>query len=298
MQALSYKNDTFKLKEPFNGLFTQGMVCHETYKDQNNAWLSPEEVSSEDGKKFYKKDSPSEQVVVGPTESMSKSKKNTIDPESIIKNYGADSVRLFILSDSPPEKDVQWSDQGMLASFKFVQKLWTLNSKVLEKIKNNDETNNAENLTKFTNQLVYKVTRNLEKFHYNVIVANLYEMYNFLIKEIEKPIKKEILIENYKKILILMNPFIPHFAAECLANLDGKEINWPIVSKEELIEEEVNFVVQINGKKRAILKVNRDIDENSILNKIKSNNETEKLLQNQKIKKTIFVSNRLINIII
>jgi len=298
MQAISYKNDTFKLKEPFDGLFTQGMVCHETYKDENNKWLSPEEVSSEDGKKFFKRDNPSEQIFVGPTESMSKSKKNTIDPESIIKNYGADSVRLFILSDSPPEKDVQWSDQGMVASFKFVQKLWILNSKVLEKIKNNNETNSAENLTKFTNQLVYKVTQNLEKFHYNVIVANLYEMYNFLIKEIEKPIKKEILIENYKKILLLMSPFIPHFAAECLANLDGKEINWPIVSKEELIEDKVNFVVQINGKKRAILKVNRDIDENSILNKIKSNNETEKLLQNQKIKKTIFVSNRLINIII
>ena len=135
MQALSYKNDDFKLKEPFDGLFTQGMVCHETYKDQNNKWLSPDEVISEDGKKFFKKDSPSEQVVVGPTESMSKSKKNTIDPENIIKNYGADSVRLFILSDSPPEKDVQWSDQGMLASFKFVQKLWTLNSKILDKIK-------------------------------------------------------------------------------------------------------------------------------------------------------------------
>ena len=139
MQALSYKNDDFKLKEPFDGLFTQGMVCHETYKDQTNAWLSPDEVTSEDGKKFYKKDSPSEQVVVGPTESMSKSKKNTIDPENIIKNYGADSVRLFILSDSPPEKDVQWSDQGMLASFKFVQKLWTLNSKILDKIKDNNQ---------------------------------------------------------------------------------------------------------------------------------------------------------------
>ena len=139
MQALSYKNDDFKLKEPFDGLFTQGMVCHETYKDQTNAWLSPDEVTSEDGKKFYKKDSPSEQVIVGPTESMSKSKKNTIDPENIIKNYGADSVRLFILSDSPPEKDVQWSDQGMLASFKFVQKLWTLNSKILDKIKDNDQ---------------------------------------------------------------------------------------------------------------------------------------------------------------
>ncbi|MDC0645576.1 leucine--tRNA ligase, partial [Candidatus Pelagibacter ubique] len=139
MQALSYKNDDFKLKEPFDGLFTQGMVCHETYRDQTNAWLSPDEVTSEDGKKFYKKDSPSEQVVVGPTESMSKSKKNTIDPENIIKNYGADSVRLFILSDSPPEKDVQWSDQGMLASFKFVQKLWTLNSKILDKIKDNNQ---------------------------------------------------------------------------------------------------------------------------------------------------------------
>ena len=139
MQALSYKNDDFKLKEPFDGLFTQGMVCHETYKDQTNAWLSPDEVISEDGKKFYKKDNPSEKIIVGPTESMSKSKKNTIDPENIIKNYGADSVRLFILSDSPPEKDVQWSDQGMLASFKFVQKLWTLNSKILDKIKNNDQ---------------------------------------------------------------------------------------------------------------------------------------------------------------
>ena len=298
MQAISYKNNSFKLKEPFNGLFTQGMVCHETYKDQNNKWLNPEEVSSEDGKKFFKIDNPLEQVVVGPTESMSKSKKNTIDPESIIKNYGADSVRLFILSDSPPEKDVQWSDQGMQASFKFVQKLWILNSKVLEKIKNTDETSEGENLNKFTNQLIYKITQNLEKFHYNVIVANLYEMYNFLIKEIEKPIKKETLIENYKKILILMSPFIPHFTSECLSNLNEKETNWPTVSKGELIEKEINFVVQINGKKRAILRVNRDIDENSILNKIKLNNETEKLLQNQKIKKTIFVSNRLINIII
>jgi len=229
---------------------------------------------------------------------MSKSKKNTIDPENIIKNYGADSVRLFILSDSPPEKDVQWSDQGMLASFKFVQKLWILNSKILEKIKNNDEPNEVENLTKFTNQLIYKITQNLEKFHYNVIVANLYEMYNFLIKEIEKPIKKEVLIKNYKKILVLMSPFIPHFTAECLNNFDQKEINWPTVLKEELIEEEINFVIQINGKKRLILKVNRDIDESSVLNKIKSNNETEKLLRDQKIKKTIFVSNRLINIIL
>jgi len=298
MQALAYKNNNFNLKEPFEGLFTQGMVCHETYKDQQNKWLSPEEVTSEDGKKFYKKDNLSEKVIVGPTESMSKSKKNTIDPENIIKNYGADSVRLFILSDSPPEKDVQWSEQGMMASFKFVQKLWTLHTKVLEKIKNNDEENKGENLVKFTNQLIHKVTQNLEKFHYNVIVANLYEMYNFLIKEVDKPIKKKVLIENYKKILILMNPFMPHFTNECLESINQNQINWPTVSKKDLIEEEVNFVVQINGKKRAILRVKRDIIEKEILKIIKLNQEVEKFLKGQKFKKIIFVSNRLINIII
>ena len=298
MQALSYKNDDFKLKEPFDGLFTQGMVCHETYKDQTNAWLSPDEVTSEDGKEFYKKDNPSEKIIVGPTESMSKSKKNTIDPENIIKSYGADSVRLFILSDSPPEKDVQWSDQGMMASFKFVQKLWTLNSKILDKIKNTDEKNTGENLIKFTNHLIYKVTHNLENFNYNVIVANLYEMYNFLVKEIDKPIKKEVLIKNYKKILVLMNPFIPHFSNECLKSINEDEINWPKVSKKDLVEEEINFVIQVNGKKRSVIKVKRDIIEKDVLEKIKLNQEIKNFIKNQEIKKTIFVPNRLVNIII
>ena len=298
MQALSFKNDNFKLKEPFDGLFTQGMVCHETYKDQKNNWLSPEEIFSEDGKNYYKKESPSEKITVGPVESMSKSKKNTIDPENIIKNYGADSVRLFILSDSPPEKDVQWSDQGMLASFKFVQKLWMLNSKILDKIKTKNESNDDGDLTRFTNKLIFKITQNLEKFHYNVIIANLYEMYNFLIKEIEKPIKTSVLIENYKKILILMSPFIPHFSSECLIGIKQKTAEWPIVSKEDIIDENINFVVQINGKKRALLNVKRDLDEKNILKKILENIDTEKLLRGQKIQKTIFVSNRLINIII
>ena len=298
MHALSFKNDDFKLKEPFDGLFTQGMVCHETYKDQKDSWLNPTEVSSEDGKKFYKKDNPSEEIIVGPAESMSKSKKNTIDPENIIKNYGADSVRLFILSDSPPEKDVQWSDQGMIASFKFLQKLWLLNSKILEKIKNKDESDKDENLNKFTNQLIHKITQNLEKFHYNVIVANLHEMYNFLIKEIEKPMKKETLIENYRKILILMSPFIPHFTSECLNSIEQKDINWPVASKELLIEKNINFVVQINGKKRALVEVDRNMNQDKLLEKIKLNNNLVKYLKNKKIKKTIFIENKLINIII
>ena len=131
-----------------------------------------------------------------------------------------------------------------------------------------------------------------------MIVANLYEMYNFLNKESEKPIRKKVLIENYRKILILMNPFIPHFSSECLNSIEQKEISWPIITKEQLIEEKINFVVQINGKKRALLNIKRDINEEGILKEIKENKETKKLIQNNKIQKTIFVSNRLINIIL
>jgi len=298
MQALSYQNKEFKLKEPFDGLFTQGMVCHETYKDQKNNWLSPEEVTSEDGKNFYNKHNSLEKIIVGPTESMSKSKKNTIDPQNIIDNYGADSVRLFILSDSPPEKDVQWSDQGMMASYKFLQKLWVLHSRIEVKIESETSDTNNQKLTKFTNQLIHKITHNLEKFHYNVIVANLHEMYNFLIKEIENPIKTSVLIDNYQKILVSMSPFIPHFANECLERINQNEIRWPTVIETALVEENINFVIQINGKKKALLNVKSNIDEETLLKEINENEITKKLLEKQKIQKTIFVSNRLINIII
>ena len=298
MQSLAFQNEKFKLTEPFDGLFTQGMVCHETYKDQKNNWLSPEEVSSKDGKNFYKKNNSLEKITVGPVESMSKSKKNTVNPQDIIKNYGADSVRLFILSDSPPEKDVQWSDQGMIASYKFLQKLWTLHCRILKKIDNDKSENNSDILRKFTNQLIHKITQNLEKFHYNVIVANFHEAYNFLIKEIEKPIKKSVLLENYQKILIAMTPFIPHFTNECLEEIGLNKIKWPTVIKTELAEESINFVIQINGKKRSLLNVRNNISEEMLLKEIKENKKTKELLKDQKIQKTIFVSNRLINIII
>ena len=123
-------------------------------------------------------------------------------------------------------------------------------------------------------------------------------MYNFLIKEIDKPIKKKVLIENYKKILILLNPLIPHFSNECLDTINEYQINWPSVSKVDLKEDEINFVVQINGKKRAILKVKRDMIEREILETIKLNQEIEKFISHQEIKKFIFIPNRLINIII
>ena len=117
MQALNFSRDNFIKTEPFDGLFTQGMVCHETYKDQNNNWISPDEINLVDKDNIHLKSDPSKKIKIGPSESMSKSKRNTIDPQKIIKSYGADAVRLFILSDSPPEKDVQWSDRGMAVSY-------------------------------------------------------------------------------------------------------------------------------------------------------------------------------------
>ena len=222
MLALDYQNKNFISKEPFEGLFTQGMVCNETYKDNKNNWLSPDEVFSDDGKNFYMLKNKKQKVNVGSSESMSKSKKNVIDPEKIIENYGADAVRLFILSDSPPEKDIQWSEQGMVASYKFIQKFWILHKKILEKIDNKEGGSSFDELNKFTNKLIQKISLNLEKFNYNVIVANIYETYNFLIKEIEKNYTSNILKENYLKILILMMPVIPHVVSEALRELNFK----------------------------------------------------------------------------
>ncbi len=298
MRAINHKNDKFTIKEPFEGLFTQGMVCHETYKDENNKWLSPEEVESKNGKEYYIKNHPEKKVNVGPSESMSKSKRNTIDPENIINNYGADAVRLFILSDSPPEKDVQWSEQGMIASFKFIQKLWMLHEKFKEKINKNYKDDDEE-ISIFTNQMIEKMNYNLEKFNYNVIIANLYEAYNFFTQKLNKDIDQKLLLENYSKFLSMISPIIPHFSSECLTDLKLKPLQkWPIANKNFLKVNTIEYVIQINGKKRASLKLMADISEKKLINEIKNNLITKKLLENKKINKCFFVKNRLINILI
>ena len=300
MQAINYENKDFSLTEPFDGLFTQGMVCHETYKDQNNNWLSPNEIFTDDGKSYYKKKTPTEIVTIGPSESMSKSKKNTIDPEGIIENYGADSVRLFILSDSPPEKDVQWSEQGMKASYKFLQKLWLLHQKIKEKINlKNASSNQLNNISKFTNQLIDKVTNNLEKFHYNGIVANLYETYNFMIKVTNQPLDQKDLLINYKKILYLMMPLVPHFASECLEDLKiTSKVEWPIADKKILMSEKIDMVIQVNGKKRSIINCKKEISEDSLIKLIKDDKKLDKFIKNKKIVRSIFIKNKLINLIV
>ena len=296
MQALSYQNNTLDIKEPFSGLFTQGMVCHETYKDNNNNWVSPEELITKDGKKILK--STGEILKVGPSESMSKSKKNTIDPERIIEDYGADAVRLFILSDSPPEKDVQWSDEGINSSYKFIQKLWVLNQKIIEQIKADHSSNQDNNLEKITNKFIKEVTLNIENFSYNKIIANFHEIYSSLNKVILNKIEKKKIIENYTKILITISPVIPHFSNECMEMLGIKEkILWPKVNEKFLIKNKINYIIQLNGKTRKIIISKKDITESLLFNEIKKDNKLNEYLKNKNIQKKIFIPNKLMNII-
>ena len=299
VRAINLDNKKIDLKEPFKGLFTQGMVCHQTYKDSNNNWLSPDEVFSKDnGKDFFIKDKPKEKVIVGPSESMSKSKKNTIDPGKMIEAYGADSVRFFILSDSPPEKDVQWSDSGMASSFKYIQKFWTLNEKICSTFKENEVDPNKD-IEFFVNQAIDKINLALEKFRYNVIIAVFHEIYSFFNKTLEPNLNYSNLKENYEKILIMMLPVIPHLASECLEKIDKKtEIKWPMINKKFIKSDKSNIVIQINGKKRSIISVESGMREKEILEKIKNDKLVDKYISGKNIFKSIYVQDKIINLII
>ena len=300
-RALNYKNENINSKEPFKGLFTQGMVCHETYKDKNNDWISPDEIVSEDGKNYYSKKNSSDKIIVGPSESMSKSKKNTVDPEQMIQNYGADAVRLFILSDSPPEKDVQWSEQGMIASYKFIQKFWVLHKRIVKKMRLIKESNTSllnEDIEKFTNQMLEKINLSLNKFSYNVIVANLHEIYNFFNKVLNDNLESKNLINNYEKILTVMIPITPHLANECLNEIsDNKIYIWPKVNNKYLHNKIFDIVIQINGKKRGLISTKKRLDEKSLIEEIKQTKELEKFLNGTDIIKSIFIKDKLINLI-
>ena len=298
VRAIDMDNKTFNLKEPFQGLFTQGMVCHQTFKDQNNNWLNPDEVYSEDGEKYLIKNRPEEKVMVGPSESMSKSKKNTIDPGKMIEAYGADAVRFFILSDSPPEKDIQWSDSGMASAFRYVQKFWLLNEKILKITKQKTAESN-EKIDFFVNQAISKINYALESFRYNVIISVFHEFYSFFNKVSENELHFSNLRENYKKILIVMMPVIPHIINECLESLNEKdEISWPKVNEKFIQSDMCNIVVQINGKKRSVISVERNLKEKIIIEKIQNDKSLDKYLLEKKLFKTIYIKDRIINLIV
>ncbi len=288
-------NKKIVISEPFQNLFTQGMVCHETYKDTNGNFLYPDEIEKI-GKNVLKKADKS-RVLVGPSESMSKSKKNTVDPEAMIDQYGADAVRWFILSDSPPEKDVQWSDTGVNSANKFLQKIYNLTHLILNKTdkQNNREVDNKFNLE--INSFVNKIDNSIKEFRFNVSIAHFYEVYNIFKASVQSDLSQTILKNNIIKILKLLIPFIPHLAHECLELFNCKTIDrWPDIEKD--IEQKVKLAVQINGKTRDIINIKTNLSEKEINQIIHNSSKAKKYLEKSKIIKTIFIKNRILNYII
>jgi len=296
--TLALKNEyKFKFTEPFENLFTQGMVCHPTFKTKAGKWVFPKDVI-EKNNSFLSNNN--EQVIKGDSQAMSKSKKNIVDPDDIIQVYGADAVRWFILSDSPPDRDIQWSDNGIQGAFKYIQKIWRTYEKLKIYKKEEEEKNNT--FIRNSNILIKEITNCIEKFHINVAVAKLYVFLNNINEEIEKQnLNKEDIISIYKKYLIIVSAFIPYVANECWEKITGKQDitlqQWPNIDDSFLHKENFDIVIQINGKKRAIINSANNESEENILSKSLAIKNIQVILDKKIIVKKIFIKNKLLNIV-
>ena len=294
--------------EPFDGLFTQGMVCHETYKTETNDWVFPDDVIEQDG--LFKHIKTKESIFKGPVESMSKSKKNVIDPENIIKEYGADTARWFMLSDSPPERDINWSLSGINGAWKFTQKFWRVvrNCKNIFDIDINIVPENISQKTigfrKKIHQNLKLITDSVNNFQMNVAVAKIHELTSDINSfsaehEDSRWAKKEAL-----NILVrVTEPMMPHIAEECWSMMGNSasiiESAWPTLEESLLINDEVMIIVQINGKKRGELKLPNGSGEDVVFNEsMKLDNINKFVTQNVLIKKKIYIPNKILNIVL
>ena len=295
MRAIQKNNTKIETIEPFKGLFTQGMVCHETYKDINGMWLNPEVIEKNEKGEFVKS-SDQTKIVVGPSESMSKSKKNVVDPENMIKTYGADAVRWFILSDSPPEKDVQWSNQGVRSAYKFLQKLYNLNHIIIDRRNAKGDADKNKNFEVKFNNYIFKITDLINNFQLNVVIANVYSIYNLFSSALNDQISNEYLKKKLSVLMKVLIPFVPHLAYETLEQLGVKDIDvWPEIDDKLSFDEKIKIAIQINGKTREIMEVEKDLDEKNVINESKNIKKISDQLTNNKILKIIFVKNRIIN---
>jgi len=296
MRAVKKTNIKIKDVEPFKGLFTQGMVCHETYKDKNGKWLNPVDITKDKNNNIIKISDKSK-VIVGPSESMSKSKKNVIDPESMIKSYGADAVRWFILSDSPPEKDIQWSNQGVSAAYKFLQRIYNLMSVINKRKKSTNELDEKFDLE--IDNYIYKITNFVNNFQLNVAVASVYEIFNLFTSSIEKKISNENLRKNFIRFCKILIPFVPHLANECLENMKEHKVDeWPQVDKKKISKIKIKVAIQVNGRTKGIVQVEKDLNQKQFIKQIEKNDKISRFFKNKEVNKVIYVKNKIINFLI
>ncbi len=285
----------FNLDEPFKGLFTQGMVTHITYKNKNGDWIEPKDVEIVNG---AFKDNNGQEVRTGKIEKMSKSKKNVVDPNDIISSYGADTARWFMLSDSPPERDLQWTDTGIAASFKFINRLYEL----VEKFKNH-QSNNGEN-PKDINELkiiINEVTENIEAFQFNKSVAKIYEFVNILNDAL---LKNKLSKENFKwsleKLSIILQPFVPHISEEIWSSLGNQTlcINETWLLEDVIRKSEIKIAIQINGKTKEIIDIDDGFSKEKVLEIVMLNDKIKKNLLGKNIVRKIYVPGKIVNLVI
>jgi leucyl-tRNA synthetase len=292
--------------EPFLGLFTQGMVTHATYQDQNGRWLFPSEVK-EEGDKFVKADDNSP-VKLGRIEKMSKSKKNVVDPEDILNTYGADAARLFILSDSPPERDLEWTESGIEGAWRYVNKLYKTVMETREKFSKPGETqpknfsDAAEKLRRETHKAIDGVAKDIENFHMNKAVAKVRELSNALggVKGNGEG-EAWALREGYEALIKIMNPMMPHLAEELWNALGHKttlaDESWPALDESLLAKDSITIGVQVNGKVRASITLPANASEDQAREEALAQDNVLKAMEGKQVRKFIYVPGKIVNVV-
>jgi leucyl-tRNA synthetase len=296
--------------EPFAGLFTQGMVVHETYRTGDGAWLMPAEVriDSEGGERRAVRIDTGELVEIGSIEKMSKSKKNTVDPDDIIASYGADTARWFMLSDSPPERDVIWTEEGVQGAARFVQRIWRLVGEIADLEAAGTPAAGDHPLRRAAHKTLASVEDHIEALRFNVAVARIYELGNAVQAELQEvragraaPDSPAALREATGLLVQMIAPMMPHLAEEAWEALGRQglvaEAAWPEVDRSLLVENLVTLPVQVNGKKRADVTVARDADQATIEAAVLSLDAVRRAIEGRPVKKVVVVPQRIVNVV-
>jgi leucyl-tRNA synthetase len=287
------------LEEPFAGLFTQGMVCHETYKDAAGAWLFPEQVSQDDAGQPVSSGGP---VTIGRVEKMSKSKKNLVGLDQICDDYGADTGRLFLMSDSPPERDLEWTADGIEGIWRYVNRLYRLVQDNVARGAAAPAASGAEPIRRQVHKAIVAVTDALEQFRFNSAVARIRELSNYL-EDSAAAANPGDLHEALETLVVLIGPMMPHLAEELwhyLAPGRGLLVDqpWPAADPSLLRDDTVTLAVQVNGKLRATLEMARDSDDAEIRQKALGLAAVERALEGKPLRKIIIVPNRIVNVVV
>jgi len=296
------------LDEPFAGLFTQGMVCHETYRDERGAWLFPHEVERRDDGAVVKTDDGG-RVAVGRSESMSKSKRNVVDPEHIIDAFGADTARLFMLSDSPPERDLEWTDAGVEGAWRYVNRLWRMVEQPAGSVAPPDTAKPAElsasadQAWRLIHRTIHGVTDDLEKFRFNRAVARIRELSN-LIGDLQGDATDLSWVRRrgLESLVQMVGPMMPHLAEELWQRLGHETLladaAWPVADPALLVEDTITVGVQVNGKLRGTVDLPRDADRETAETSALALDGVQRAMAGKPARKVIVVPNKIVNVVV